>query len=242
MIDNVLRHGNFTSSQAYRLCGKADANGDPPKAFYTYVEEKIFESRLKRSLQMGAYSRSMAWGKFHEKRVNDMLGLKYELISKITFVNDRLKNHSGSPDFIVRNEKIAELKCYEPKKFCAYVSALLTEDVAFIRDNFPAEYWQIVSNVMIHKVPKGEAIVYMPYAYEMEQIRELVEDPIYLEKAGVNPWEVRFISESSNSELAVLPDDSDFKNLNIFEFEVPVEDIIFLTKRLKLGSKLLKSV
>ena len=87
-----------------------------------------------------------------------------------------------------------------------------------------------------------EAIVYMPYESEMEEIRQLADDPEYLNSIGMMPWEVRFITEKPISQLAVLPDDSDFKNLNIFEFDVPTEDVIFLNKNIINAGKLLLGV
>ena len=65
MIDNIERIGNFTSSNVYRLCAST-AKGEVTAAFYTYVQEKMFERSLGRSLEMGAYSQSMAWGSFLE--------------------------------------------------------------------------------------------------------------------------------------------------------------------------------
>lgn len=241
MIDNKLRHGNFTSSKIYRLCGSIK-NGEPSASFYSYVEEKMFERKLKRSLENGAYSQSMAWGKFLEKRVNDNLGLEYELISKTTFLNPKISCHSGSPDFIVKGIKVAELKCYQMLKFARYATALSTRDTEYIKTEFPDEYWQIISNAMIQGVFKGEAILYAPYESEMEEIRELAQDPEYLNKIGMMPWEVRFITENSNSQLSVLPNDSSFQNLNIFEFDLPIDDVIFLTKRLKMAERLLTNV
>lgn len=239
MIEQKKRVGNFTSSQIYRLCA-SDKSGKPTAAFYTYVKEKMFERKLGRSLEVGAYSQSMAWGKFLEKRVNDNLPLEYTLISKTTYTHPKYNFWSGSPDFIVQGKKVSELKCFEPKNFASYVSALLTKDTEIIKAEHPKEYWQIVSNAIIQNVPKGEAIVYMPYASEMEEIRSLAEDVDYLQKVGLMPWEVRFITEKSDYQMAVLPDDSVFSNLNIFEFEIPQEDIIFLTKRVLMAQELLK--
>ena len=97
----------------------------------------------------------------------------------------------------------------------------------------------MVNNSQVHKTPKMEAIVYMPYESEMEEIRQLAEDPEYLSAIGMMPWEVRFITEKPNSQLAVLPNDSEFKNLNILEFDVPINDVIFLNKNIISAGKLL---
>jgi len=239
MIDNIERIGNFTSSNVYRLCAST-VKGEVTAAFYTYVQEKMFERSLGRSLEMGAYSQAMAWGSFLEKRVNDNLGNAYIMVHKQTNVHPLYSFLVGSPDFDCPTlRKIAELKCFEPKNFASYVIALLSEDLEKIKKEHPKEYWQIVANATIKGYSKGEAIAYMPYESEMEQIRELAEDPDYLAEINMEPWQVRFIVEKANSQLAVLPDDSKFKNLNIFEFEIPIEDKLFLTKRVIDANKLI---
>lgn len=225
-----LRDGNFTSSNAFRLCASLKS-GEPSEAFFTYVKEKMFERKLGRSLEMGSHSNSMVWGSFLEKRVFDNLPNNYEMVHKETFVHPEYSFLVGTPDFIVKNEKDVELKCFEPKNFASYVSALLTEDLEYIKKEHPKEYWQIVQNSLILDVKKGEAIVYMPYESEMEEIRELANDETYYGDLGLLPWQVRFIQEKTNSDLAVLPDDSKFKNLNIFEFDVPESDKDFLINR-----------
>lgn len=238
MIENKERIGNFTSSNIYKLCASL-ASGKPSSAYFTYIEEKIFERRMKRSLEMGAYGQSMAWGKFLEKRVNDNLPFGYQMLHKTTKVHPKFNYVSGSVDFLVPEVKVAELKCFEPKSFASYVSALMTGDLELIKKEHPKEFWQMLNNSQIHKTPKMEAIVYMPYESEMEEIRELAENPEYLNEIGMMPWEVRFIAEKPISHLAVLPNDSVFKNLNIFEFDVPIEDVVFLNKRIIDAGKLL---
>jgi hypothetical protein len=238
MIENRDRIGNFTSSNIFKLCASLKS-GESSAAYYTYIKEKMFERKLGRSVEMGVYSQNMAWGKFLEKRVNDNLPMDYQMLHKSTKVHPKFHYVAGSVDFLVPNVKIAELKCFEPKNFASYVSVLMTGDTELIKKEHPKEYWQMVNNSQIHKTPKMEAIVYMPYESEMEEIRAFAEDPEYLSAIGMMPWEVRFIVEKSNAQLAVLPNDSEFKNLNIFEFDVPIEDVIFLNKKIIEAGKLL---
>lgn len=238
MIENKDRIGNFTSSQIFNLCA-VNKDGSYSSAYYTYIGKKIRERKMKRSLDMGKYGTSMAWGKFLEKRVNDNLPLNYQMLHKSTKIHPKFDYVAGSVDFLVPKVKVSELKCYEPDKFSAYVSALMTYDLEYIKKEFAQEYWQMLNNSQIHKTPKMEAIVYMPYESEMEDIRALAEDPEYLSAIGMMPWETRFIVEKPDSQLAVLPNDSAFKNLNIFEFDVPIKDVIFLNKNIISGGKLL---
>src|SRR5699024_3866824 len=53
---------------------------------------------------------------------------------------------------------ISELKSYQKKKFAQYTDCLLQKDTEHFKKNFPDEYWQIVSNCIIHNVDFGEAI------------------------------------------------------------------------------------
>jgi YqaJ-like viral recombinase domain len=227
---SALRNGNFTSSNNFKLCASLKS-GEPSEAFYTYVKEKMFERNLGRSLEMGAHSNSMTWGAFLEPRVFENLSSDYQIIHKETFVH---KDHPflvGTPDFYIEGVKVSELKCFEPKNFASYVSALLTKDTEKIKKEHPKEYWQIISNATILDVKIGEALVYMPYESEMDEIRELANDPTYYEPLGLQAWQVRFIQEKSNKELAVLPNNSKFLNLNVFEFEIPIDDKYFLIDR-----------
>jgi len=233
-----LRNGNFTSSNNYKLCASLK-NGEPSEAFYTYVKEKMYERKLGRSLEMGAHSNSMTWGSFLEPRVFENLPTTYQMIHKETFQHPDYTFLVGTPDFYIENIKVAELKCFEPKNFASYVSALLTEDTEKIKKEHPKEYWQIVSNATILDVKLGEALVYMPYESELEELRELANDPEYYEPLGLLGWQVRYIQEKNANELALLPNDSKFKNLNVFEFEIPNMDREFLIKRSIMGNNLI---
>ena len=117
---------------------------------------------------------------------------------------------------------------------------MLTEDLDFIKKEHPKEYWQIISNGEINKVPKGEAIVYMPYEREIEELRELMQDEDYLQQVDLTIKDMYYIHEKPICDLPVLPDDSLFSNLNIFEFEIPKEDIEFLTSRVIMAENLIK--
>jgi hypothetical protein len=235
-----IRIGNFTGSNAYKLCASLKS-GQPSEAFFTYVKERMFERSLGRSLEMGAHSNAMTWGAFLEPRVFENLSSDYEMVHKESFAHPDYPFLVSTPDFLVRGVKDSELKCFEPKNFASYVTALLTQDTEKIKAEHPKEYWQIIQNATVLGYPKGEAIAYMPYESEMEEIRELANDPTYYEPLGLLGWQVRFIQEKENHELAVLPNDSKFKNLNVFEFEIPIDDKYFLIDRAIKGNNLIEN-
>ena len=234
IIENKIRDGNFTSSKIFHLTkpGKGE-NGFGATAI-TYINERNLERKLGRSIETNAYSKDMAWGSFLENRVHDMLEFGYLLCSEQTKQHPSIAYWAGSTDLHFPKVKIGEIKCYQPKHFAEYTDAILKRDIKFLRDNCPQEYWQIVSNSIINNVPVGEAISYMPYQSELDELRELAEN-----YDGADQWEYRFIAESPDMSLAFLPDNGYYKNLNRFEFEVPQEDKDFLTERVKLAGTML---
>lgn len=228
ITQNEARVGAFTSSQIYRLMGSDRVRS-------TYIEEKRIEKRLGRSIELDKYSRPMAWGTLLETRVFDLLGLEYTPVGNDTVVHPEIPEWAGSADLIAPMlGKISEVKCYEPKKFCQYTDALLSGDINHLRSDFAEEYWQMVSNAILNGMAYAEAITYMPYQSELQEIRDLAADYPY-----ADPWKYRFIYESQDYELAYLPDGGYYKNLNIFCFEVPGEDIKVLTERVKSAVELL---
>ena len=168
-----------------------------------------------------------------------ILGLEYRISSKTTDLHpDKFfsKYWAGSNDLKVKGVKIAEIKAYYPKNFALYADMLMEKDIQLFKELFPQKYWQIVSNCAIHKVPKGEAILYMPYESEMEEIKKMAYN-----YEGSDAWHYRFIYEKENRDLPVLPNDGYYSNVNIFEFEVPKEDIELLEIRVTEASQLLET-
>lgn len=236
MIENAERIGRFTSSQNYKLASNGKKLGTIGTPGLTYIEEKKIERRMGRSLETETYSRDMTWGLFLEGRVHSFLfDPEYLLLSKETKVHPTIEYWSGSADLVKALKKVGDIKCYQPKNFAILTDAILLQDIANFKAKCVKEYWQLVSNAIIHNVPNAEIISYMPYKSELEEIRELAtnyDDP-------GNEWKYRFISESPDSVLAYLPDGGYYKNLNSFEFEIPQSDKDFLTERVLEAGKLL---
>lgn len=242
VIENPKRVGRFTSSQIHKLMTNGDQKNGTGKPFVTYVEEKRMERRLGRSLDLGKGNSSTAWGDliefflFKEHR-EFKESFEYSLQSKTTLIHPSYEFWAGSPDLIVSGkkdiEKVAEVKCYEPKKFCAYADALLLNDVGVLKKDFPQEYWQIVSNACILGVNCGEAILYMPYRKDLNAIREWIETTELADEMH----RYRYIAELDDHRLPYVPENSKYTDLVQFEFEVPEVDKKALTERVKLAEK-----
>lgn len=237
ITENQERIGNFTSSEIWRLTTmnrKKDGFGAPG---LSYIEEKSIERVMGRSISIDFHSQAAAWGTFLEMFVFGSIGVEYEITSNKTDIHPSIPYWSGSKDLIVRGVKVSDIKCYQPLNFARYTNALLKGDIKYLKENFKKEYWQLVSNAIINEVPNAEAITFMPYESELEDIRDLAYN-----YDGSDQWKYKFIYENDKSALPYLPDKGYYKNLNKFEFEVPQEDKDFLTERVELAEVELKKL
>ena len=246
MVEKKERVGRFTSSNIWKLT-TTDRSG---KGFgapaLTYIEEKRAERSLGRSIDLGKSSQATIWGKVMEHYCNKFhLGLEYTFDSKEPIVNPKLKFHSGSPDFY--SDLIAgDIKSNEPKRhYELSMNLLKVKDGIITLDEFKKlekeVYWQVVSNCIILGKPKGEIIAYTPTYAQLELIRQEIEETNVLEKLEINPWQARFIIESEFHNLPYIPEWSEFPNFTSFIFDVPTEDIIFLTKKVIEANELLEN-
>ncbi len=264
ILNNEIRYGNFTSSQIFRLCGPgkrkmSDAElalrpktGTGSKTTITedysilseealnYIAEKRIEREIGRNLNVEKTGRSALWGHFCEERVHNMLPTSYRLIGKVSVAHPEYPFWIGSPDNDCKAESIVgDIKCYEPRKFIGYYTCLAlckeAGNYELLKQEFPQEYWQLVSNSCILGMKYAEAILYIPYFSELQEIRQSVMDlPDEDEKRKYG-----FIAYSSYNELAWIKDGGKYKNLSRFKFEVQQADKDFLTKRVIEASKYL---
>lgn len=270
-MQNENRVARFTSSNSHKLIkmGSAPMNKkelvaykkanptskakNKPYGFaapgLTYIDEKRIEARMQTCLDAdGAHSIPLAWGKFMEFIVFSLLGTSYQLFNKTTFLHPKHgKFWSGSTDMIKHYKKtnatLAELKCYQKKKFAQYTDLLIKpltktftikDKLTLFKKLFPEEYWQLISNAHIHSTKYCEAITFMPYESQYDEIVEMAHN-----YDGPDQWKYRFITEKPITELPFLKDGGYYKNLNIFLFDPPKEDLDFIELRMIEASKLL---
>lgn len=248
MIHKTLRIGRFTSSNIHKLVSMNRSGNDVGEPFNTYVEEKRAERCLGRSIDMGAYSQEMVWGKVMEWYLFEhVLGLSYNLVSKDTEVHPKYPFWSGSPD--ATNDDInscVEIKCYYPKKFFQITRMMISVNEGWkkledFKKEFKEEYWQVLSNAVILNKPMCELIVFTPTEEQLNHVKQLVEETNTLEKLGIELWKGRFIYEKNNYELPFIPEHSDYPNMVKLTFEPTKEDIEFLTERVKKAEEKLSN-
>lgn len=232
IVTNENRVGRFTSSKISLLMANGRGKDDIfSVAAKTYIKQKYYERKLKRSIDMGKGGQAANWGLFLEQYVySNFAGLNYVISSNETTLHPTIKNLAGSTDLFVPGVKVSDIKCFEPLNFCELADCMQKNDREIFKKEFSKEYWQLVSNAMIHGVTKAESIVYMPTETELEEIRERA-----MNYDGEDQWKYRFIYESPKYQLAYVPDNSEYQSFNKFEFDVPQEDVDLLTERLALA-------
>lgn len=227
---NIVRVGNFNSSEIVALTKQNKAKTGFGVAAITFIEECNFERRLGRSITDEVNAKPLTWGKICEPYVQELLGSDYIHSSQETDTHPTIPYWVGSKDAIKHDEgkTVTDTKCpITLKSFCQLVQPLYDglegyEVIAHIRDNHPQGekyYFQLVSNAVINKCKYAELIVFMPYKSQLDEIKLSVDG---------NP-NAYWIAMAGDNELPFLKDGGYYKNLNIIRFEVPERDIQLLT-------------
>lgn len=232
------RTNNFTSSQIHKLVKKGGYDGFL-KSGQTYIREKSQEYFLGRSLDTNVYTQAIAWGQLMEYFVYEKLEADYLHTQDRRFHNDL--DWSGVPDFEIPDAIVSESKSYQLNRFASYSLCIKQKNIELLKSDFPAEYWQIVSNSVINKTEWGEAISYAPTIDELKEIAFRIEETDFLEQCKLDVWKFRFIVEKVQlelfNELACIPNDSKIPSLTRFDFKVPEADKDLLIERVTLAQK-----
>lgn len=245
MNNKPNRVARFTSSKISVLTLDGKGKYGFGAGAITYIKQKAMELEIGRGISLPVNKWEMNWGKLWEPWVHWQLGNEYEIILDKTTIHPKHPFWSGSEDFRlnVEGKAISELKCYQMEKFIEYTKCLQKQDIDLFRNNFKEEWWQIVSNSCIHGTKFGEAMAFMPTEENLLEMRQLVEETDYVEKhVKDDPWKYRFVVERDLYDLPFIPSHSDFPSMTKFRFEVPIEDKIFLTKRVIDAYKLLNEL
>lgn len=238
MNNKIERIGKFTSSEIVALTTNGKAKGTLGKPAYTYIDEKNWERRTGRSIKSDVTARPLSWGKLLEKRVFDKLPLSYDYTPKETRMNEGWDCWAGSVDNIKHDAGLTacDIKCPVTLKSYYRIADCLNfadpiQQLRDTHDDGEKYYWQIVSNAIINKCKYGELIAYCPYKSELEEIRSLA-----FNWEGDDQKNYLWIYGATDDELPWLMDDGFYKNISIIRFEIPKDDIEFLTSRVSLAS------
>lgn len=238
ITDNVIRNGNFTSSDAVKLTGFAVNKKDPGKAFFTYIRKKNQERKLGRTIEVETNAKPFSWGHLLEPIAFDHVDTSYKLQSDITLQHPTIPFWTGSPDGFRFGDNQAVIDFKAPitlDSFCDLVDPLYEGKTGIdainairnIHSDGDKYYWQLVSNTCISNSKFAELIIYMPYLSEIPLIK--------LSADGIP--NCYWIAMASDKELPYLIDGGFYKNINIIRFEVPQSDKDFLTNRIELAGE-----
>lgn len=230
MKDN--RHGTFSSSSIHILTQLNKAKTDFSEKAQKYIKQVGYEIELGRPLNAERDSRPTSWGTFVETRAFNLLPIEYQLVSQMRLFHPDIATWSGAPDLIIESEVVSDVKCpFSLEVFMDKVKALRAGLETFKKE-FPADYWQLISNSILTGAKFIESIIYVPYLSELSAIRIMASE--HDEQA------TNWIKYAEDCELPYLLNDGKFENINRFRFEAPEIDKDFLTSKVIAASKLLQ--
>ena len=227
---NKIRIGNFTSSEIWKLC-KEDKKGGFGAPALTYITEKNVERAFDLPLKTDVWSKEIAWGNWVEQFAFAKLGLEYTLSSQTTKQHELYDFWAGSADGFKGADTVFDIKCpFTRKSFFELIQIDSVEKFKEVKEEY---YWQLVSNAILNDCKFAEFIVYMPYFTDLIDISQAVKEF----DGDQKPFEFIFYNVD---QCPFIKDGSiKLKDLNIFRFEVPEADKVYLTKRVTEASKLL---
>lgn len=235
-MEQEKRNGRFTSSQAYRIIGGVNK---PTKPFYTYAEEVAMERVLDRPIAVKVDAKSMRWGSLMELVIFDCLPYSYSMTHKNTVLHHKYGDiWAGTPDYKVETEnKTGEIKCYYIKKWTQYMLALQSKDIERVKKDFPDPYWQVVSNAILNKHTKAELLTFIPTKEQLQSIIVKIEEEDFLTLNGLDPKDYYFYTRENIEHFSYLPNEWKGKNIVMFDFDIPQQDIDFFESRILLFEK-----
>jgi len=224
---NTIRNGNFTSSEAFRLCTFAKDRVSVGSPAWEYVAECNMERKLMRSLSSEVSTQATSWGNLVERAAYEKLPFNYTLTSHETIQHKEYDFWVGSPDGY-SDDAVFDIKCPTSlKSFCQLVQ---DDSIEMVRNNHKdgdKYYWQIVSNAILLNKDFGELIVYVPYKDDLKIIREMADN------YDGNQNKIAWINWAEDDDLPYLIRDGELKDINIIRFEIPKDDKDFLVERMK---------
>lgn len=228
---NTLRHGNFTSSNIWKLMTNGKDKKSPGKPFYDYIQYKKWERKLRRPLENDRTARTLSWGLLNEKRVFKLLGGKYVLTSDQSIMHESIDCWCGSPDGIKKPDTVIDVKCpYTLKSFAEQSDILTVEE---LKENKEEYYWQLISNSILTGLPVCELIIYVPTVEELPAIRESASNYDW------NQNDVAWVNWAQDDELPYLLPESEYDSIQILRWDADEEDKQKLTERVLMARELL---
>lgn len=220
---NSIRCGKFTSSTISDLCG-FDRSGKNPSATYYSRIRKVAAERFFGTKIQGGSNIACDWGNLCEKYVatliepDGIIGGYSDIPIESTI--DGLENaYAGTPDFL---SKDTIWDCKAPFNLENYFN-LYGIDNDGLKKEFPAYYWQLLSNKILTGKDKCGLIAFYPNFDDLQAILELNRND-----------SISFRLEYQDIDnLPCLGEE--FKEMNMYQliFIPPDNDLLFLLSRIQ---------
>lgn len=261
ILSNVIRIGNFSSSEITRLKGngtrkmtaeeKAELKKVDPKSrkqtiecssvlskpALTYIEEKRMERRLGRPLGLESNARTLKWGHALEPYANAKNG-NVIYSSNETHVHSNYDFWVGSRDYQRGLDTVGEYKCpFTLKSFIQLVQPLYDglegmDAINWIRENHP-DGEKYYDQIVSNACIGG--FKYGELAVYMPYKNDLEQMKKDFEGDGTMYW----FCWATDEELPYLIEGGEFKDFNVIRFEIPQEDKELLELKVKQAGELL---
>ena len=218
--ESEVRLSRITSSECSRVLSK--------KTQDTYIEQIQNQKKLKRSLQKEANAKPLLWGHLCESYLKSKpeFNIKYPNVDEVTIIHPEINHWCGTPDSLLEDTVVDIKAPWTLQSFVDLLKIIDKKDIEFFKKENPKYYWQLVSNSIITNKKFAELIVYCPYYEELSDLILHINDRVEL-------MNCRVFTFLEFDELPYIYKDSEFKDLNIFKFEVPNEDKQLLTETIK---------
>jgi hypothetical protein len=110
----------------------------------------------------------------------------------------------------------------------SFVELVDIQDIDTFKYERPEYYWQLVSNAILLDKQFAELIVYCPYEDDLGLIKHEAQNV-----DAQDLYKYYWLASATNEEIPYILPGGEFKDLNIFKFEVPTEDKELLTETIK---------
>lgn len=223
-----MRHGNFSSSEIWKLCTTDRSGKGFGKPALTYIEEKRYERKLGRPIKNYSHSTETAWGTMLEEFAFNHMDLDYNLVSSDRITHPEIECWNGVPD-VKSLDLVGDIKCcFTLLSFCQMCEI---DTVEKFKDEKPEYYWQLVSNAILTDRKKAGLFLFVPYQDELEEVRRIA--------SMQDDLPVGWLVNAPDNRMPYLIRGGNYTNLHEFIFEIPESDKEFLTNRVIEAQKLL---
>ena len=170
------RMGRFTASEFHRLMteprSKADKEaGKLSQGAMTYVMEKVAERITGKPAKDEFDSKYTQWGEEHEPLAKSIYEAVFDRKVKLSGFIEYGDHAGGSPDGLVMDDGILEIKC--PYTITSHLGHLMLSNADDLKADKPEYYWQCLGYMLITGREWCDFISYHPHFPARLQLKRI---------------------------------------------------------------------